>query len=337
MQRVLATRDSREASLMSAMVNVALYFPRYMMVAGLTILALVPLQPTLLAEPGKVDFEQILPMVIRDILPIGLTGLLLAGLLAAFMSTFAATVNAGPAYIVNDIYRRFINPNASDKTQIRMSYVASILVVVVGILFGFLTESITEITMWIVGALYGGYVAANVLKWHWWRFNGYGYFWGMIAGTIGAMVVPYVWERLYPETNTLYAFPAILVLSIVGCFVGTLLTSPEDDEVLMTFYRNVRPWGFWGPVREMVLKRDPQFEPNRNFRNNMFNVAVGIVWQLTLTVLPVYIVIREWEWAVGTLCVLVITSSVLKFTWYDKLSEAHLSRVELAYGADDDK
>ena len=57
-------------------------------------------------------------------------------------------------------------------------------------LFGLLTDSINDVMKWIVDALYGGYVVANVLKWTWWRFNGYGYFWGMMAGIVGAMVVP---------------------------------------------------------------------------------------------------------------------------------------------------
>lgn len=326
MQRILATRSPREAALMSGTVNIVLYFPRYMLIAGLTLLALGPLRQGLIAEwmaagPNNIDFEQLLPLVIREILPVGLTGLLLAGLLAAFMSTFAATVNAGPAYIVNDIYKRFINPEATDKSQIRMSYIASIAVIFVGMIFGFLTESITDITLWIVGALWGGYVMANVLKWHWWRFNGYGYFWGMTAGTVGAMIVPTIWKYYFPETNTLYAFPAILALSAIGCFLGTLLSAPEDKEVLISFYTTVRPWGFWGPIRKLVTESDPTFKPNRNFRRDMFNVTVGIVWQLTLTVLPVYIVIREWGWAAGTLAILIATSVTLKLSWYNKLEK----------------
>ena len=109
----------------------------------------------------KPDFEKLLPIVLNSkYIPLGLTGLLVAGLLAAFMSTFAATVNAAPAYIVNDLYKRFINPDATPRTQVRMSYVASVVVVIVGITFGFLTTRITSVMMWIVGALYGGYVAA---------------------------------------------------------------------------------------------------------------------------------------------------------------------------------
>ncbi len=330
MQRVLATRSPREASLMSATVNVALYFPRYMLIAGLTILALVPLQDTLVQMWGaavqageKPDFEQILPVVIQNpIIPAGLTGLLLAGLLAAFMSTFAATVNAGPAYVVNDIYKRFINPQASNKTQVRLSYIVSVIVVGVGIAFGFQAKNIFEITMWIVGGLYGGYVAANVLKWHWWRFNGYGFFWGLIAGIAGALAAPYVVEYWFEGTNSLYAFPAIFALSVVGCLAGTFLTAPEDDEVLKGFYKSVRPWGFWGPIREKVMAEDPSFRPNQDFKRDAFNIVVGTIWQTSLVVLPICLVIRESKGMVISLIVVVVTSVVLKKSWYDRLPSA---------------
>jgi SSS family solute:Na+ symporter len=327
MQRVLATRSPREACLMSGTVNVVLYFPRYMLITGLTVLALGPLRETLhglwttAVQAGKEpDFEQILPVVIQSsIIPVGLTGLLLAGLLAAFMSTFAATVNAGPAYIVNDIYKRFINPNASDKLQVRMSYVTSVLVVAVGIIFGFLTETITEVTLWIVGGLYGGYVAANLLKWHWWRFNGFGFFYGMIVGTLGALIVPPIVKYFWPGTNTLYAFPAIFVFSVIGCFLGTLLSMPEDEEILKDFYKTVRPWGFWGPIVRKIKVENPGFEPDTNCGRHWFNVTVGIIWQVALVALPVYIVIQNPRGITGALAVLVATTLILKKSWFDHL------------------
>ncbi len=327
MQRVLATRNQREASLMSATVNVVLYFPRYMLIAGLTVLALVPLRETLVqmwsaaVQAGdKPDFEKILPVVIQNsVIPTGLTGLLLAGLLAAFMSTFAATVNAGPAYVVNDIYKRFINPTASNKVQVRMSYVVSVLVVGIGILFGYQAENILGVTMWIVGGLFGGYVAANVLRWHWWRFNGYGFFWGLITGIAGALFVPSLVQRWWPGTNALYTFPPIFVLSIVGCLLGTFLSKPEDDEVLKSFYRTVRPWGFWGPIRAKVMAEDPTFRPNKDFGRDVFNVVTGTIWQTTLVVLPICLVIRESKGVVIALIVFVVTSVVLKRSWYDHL------------------
>lgn len=327
MQRVLATRNPREASLMSATVNVVLYVPRYMLIAGLTILALGPLRETLqglwttaIQEGAQPDFEQILPVVIQSaIIPVGLTGLLLAGLLAAFMSTFAATVNAGPAYIVNDIYKRFINPAASNKVQVQMSYVTTVLVVAVGIVFGFLTETITEVTLWIVGGLYGGYVAANVLKWHWWRFNGFGFFWGMIIGTLGALVVPPIVKHLWPGTNTLYAFPAIFLFSALGCFLGTLLTKPENEEILKNFYMTVRPWGFWKPIADKIKAEQPGFVPNTDCGRHWFNVIVGIIWQTSLVALPIYVVIQRPQGILGALLVLAATTAILKKSWFDHL------------------
>ncbi len=107
------------------------------MVAGLGILALVSVAPMMEASDGAIDFEKILPFVINNLLPVGLKGIILAGLLAAFMSTFSAFVNSAPAYIVNDLYKKYINPNASNKKYIRISYLSSIGIVIVGIIFGF--------------------------------------------------------------------------------------------------------------------------------------------------------------------------------------------------------
>jgi solute:Na+ symporter, SSS family len=322
MQRILATRNTREASLMSGMVNVVLMFPRYFMIAGLTVMALVFFMPQLhgMAKP---DFEELLPNVLQYV-PTGVVGLLLAGLLAAFMSNFAATLNAAPAYIVNDIYKRFMNPNSSAQTQVRLSRLWSIIVLAVGILFGLLTTRITDVMMWIVGALYGGYVMANVLKWIWWRFNGYGYFYGMLAGILSAMIVPPAYQQIagHAVSNQLYLFPIILVISIVGCVLGTLLSKPEDNNTLMAFYKNVRPWGFWGPIRDQVTKDDPSFKPNGDFCRDCFNVAVGIVWQLSMVTMPIYIVLRQWNWVALIVGVFLVTSAILKFTWYNKLEKA---------------
>ena len=131
MQRILATRNPREACLMNGMVNLALYFPRYLMITGITILALAFCMTNLRAM-DKPDFELILPIVLRDYIPAGVVGLLLAGLLAALMSNFAATLNAAPAYIVNDIYKRFMNPNSPAQTQVRLSRIWSVVVLAVG-------------------------------------------------------------------------------------------------------------------------------------------------------------------------------------------------------------
>jgi Na+/proline symporter len=323
MQRILATRNPREACMMNGWVTTVLMFPRYLMVAGLTVMALKYCTPALKAME-KPDLESILPVVLFNYMPHGVVGFLLAGLLAAFMSNFAATVNAAPAYIVNDIYKRYINPNANPKTEIRMSRISSLAILVLGLALGMFTKNIFSIMWWIVGALNGAYVIANVLKWFWWRFNGYGYFWGMITGIFSALFVPEIMKLvLGRDVNALYTFPIIFAISAVGCFAGTFLTKAENETILKKFYKTVNPWGFWGPIREKVVKEDSTFQPNPNFYRDMTNVVVGIIWQLCLVSLPIFIVLRDWSWVGWIAVTLVATSVFIKFNWYDKLEKAY--------------
>jgi Na+/proline symporter len=317
MQKVLATKSPSEAAKMSGFVSLVLLFPRYFMIAGFTILALVFLREEFLAMGDNVDFERVLPLAINEFVPSGLMGLFLAGLLAAFISTFASTVNAAPAYLINDIYLKYINPNAERKQLINYSYLISLAVVVISTLIGLYVMTINEVIQWIVSALYGGYIAANVLKWHWWRFNGHGYFWGMAAGIIASMVFPWLFKGVLP----LYYFPLTFLVSIIGCFAGTYAAPPADDRVLKNFYRKVRPWGFWKPVHDKVMAEDPSFVPNRHFKRDLTNVIVGIVWQTCLTVTPIYIIIREDLPLITSIVILLITTLILKRNWYDKLKE----------------
>ncbi len=316
MQRVLATRKPKESALMSGIVSICL-FPRWLMVSGITILALVFFSPQIKAMGSNIDFEMILPYIINNFIPTGLLGLLLAGLLAAFMSTFDATVNAGAAYVVNDIYKRYIHPDASDKRYVVVSYISSIVIVIIGMIFGWMAKSINDVMQWLFAGLYGGYAAPNVLKWIWWRMNGNGFFWGMISGTVSALFFPLV----FPELSALFSFPFILLISTGASIIASLLTSPEDEKILKSFYRSVRPWGFWTPVYQKVILDTPDFKPNRAFKRDMINVVIGIIWQMTLIVIPVYLVIREIKAMWIAIGILVVTSVILKKNWYDQLEE----------------
>jgi Na+/proline symporter len=326
MQRVLSTRSPSEAAKMSSLVSVVLNPSRYFMITGLTVLALVNFDTLYKASLTQPDFESILPQVLATYVPVGLLGFLMAGLLAAFMSNFAATVNAAPAYIVNDIYKRFINPHASEKKYVRLSYIASLAVVVVGVAVGFIVTSINDVVLWITAALWGGYTASNVLKWYWWRFNGFGYFWGMVSGILAALVLPAFSGSFlgqFPLSNnfSMNAFPIILLISIAGCIAGTLLTKPESDETLKKFYKTVRPWGFWKPVHKLVVAEDPSFEGNKDFGRDMFNVVIGICWQSSLVAFPIFLILREWTPFFVAIGIVAVTSVILKFNWWNKLKD----------------
>ncbi|MBB5396599.1 sodium:solute symporter family protein [Mucilaginibacter sp. AK015] len=323
MQKILSTRSPEEASKMNGFVSVILLPIRYTLIISLTALGLIYYRQMNLADgTGNIDFERILPAVINNFLPVGLVGLLLAGLLGAFMSTFSGTMNAAQAYIVNDIYIKYVNPAASTKKIITMNYVVGIIVVAVGVILGFFVQDINSVLQWIVSALYGGYIASNVLKWHWWRFNANGFFWGMLAGILCAMLFSLLVKFGYiPEGQLLFWFPVLFLVSLAGSIIGSYAAPATDMAVLQSFYTNVRPWGFWEPVKNIAIANDPSFQPNKNFKLNMFNVVVGTIAQCCLTILPMYLVLWQKTSLLVTVAILAVMMVILKRTWWDKLKE----------------
>ena len=333
MQRVLSTQSPRDAAKMSGFVTVVLMFPRYMLITGLTVLALAFFMNDLRAMGPDVDFEQILPFVLKNYIPSGLLGLLIAGLLAAFMSNFAATVNAAPAYVVNDIYKRYINPNAEPKRYVHLSYVVSLLFIVIGVALGFFIPSVNTVLQWIVSGLYGGYTASNVLKWYWWRFNAYGYFWGMLVGIVLALslAIPQANTAVAHAFNTfgfeldkidfIYAFPWLLVICLITCVMTSLITAPSDMDVLKKFYLKVRPWGFWGPVHQACLQEHPELAKNTNFLRDMVNVIVGIVWQTSLVAAPIFLVIQQYDRFAIAMAIAAAGALFLWKNWYRHLQD----------------
>ena len=334
MQRILSTKTVKEAAYMSGFTNLILFIPRYLLIGGIVVIALVSLSPEMIGNSSftGADLEVLLPKVINFHVPVGVKGLLLAGLLAAFMSTFSAFVNAGPAYIVNDIYKKYFKPNATSKHYLKASHIASFSVVALGVFMGFFADSINSLTLWITSALFGGYVASNFLKWIWWRFNGWGYFWGMFSGLIIASLQflldqnkgSFSQDSLLFELShmqAIYLFPIIFIVSLTGSFLGTFLSEPTDMKTLKSFYKTVRPWGWWGPIYKELLKEDGKLKKNTNFWNDMFNCAVGIVWQSSMIVMPIYFVIRDYPKGLIALSVFAITSLILKFTWLDKVKQ----------------
>ena len=329
MQKILSTKSPKEASKMTGFVSIVLLPVRYSMVIGLTVLGLLYYNQLNLSNgQGGTDFERVLPATINAFLPVGILGLVLTGLLGAFMGTFSGTLNAAQAYIVNDIYLKYINPNASTKKIMSMNYLTGIIVVAIGVTLGFFTKDVNSILQWIVSGLYGGYIAANVLKWYWWRFNANGFFYGMLTGIAGALV----FSRLFSGIEFLYYFPLLFALSIIGCLIGTFTAPPTEEAILNKFYKTVRPWGFWKPVYERVIADDPSFQPNKRFKLDMFNVALGIIAQLCLTILPMYFVLWMKLPLVITMIILTIIIFILKRTWWDKLDEGEIPLTEQPQG-----
>ncbi len=315
MQKILSTRSPKDASKMSGFVSIILLPVRYSLIIGLTVLGLLYYDQMNLDGGAGTDFERILPATINSFLPAGILGLVLTGLLGAFMGTFSGTLNAAQAYIVNDIYLKYVNPDATTKKVISMNYLAGVVVVTLGIILGFYAKDVNSVLQWIVGALYGGYIAANMLKWYWWRFNANGFFWGMASGIISALIFPY----LFPDTLALYYWPLLFLISLAGCFAGTYTAPATDMQLLKQFYKTVKPWGFWKPVHQQVIAEDASFEPNKRFGLDMFNVVLGIIGQCCLTILPMFVVLWLKLPLLITIALLAVIIVILKRTWWNKL------------------
>jgi hypothetical protein len=106
---------------------------------------------------------------------------------------------------------------------------------------------------------------------------------------------------------------------MAGCIIGTYASPPTDIAVLKSFYTTVRPWGFWKPVHDLVLVDDPNFVGNKRFKLDMFNVVLGIIAQLCLTILPMYLILGFKTPLMLTIAILAVITIILKKTWWDKL------------------
>ena len=304
-QRFLAARDERDAAKIGASWSLFLVV-RWAMVMGITLLALTGIL-------GVTDSERVMPLVLKDFLPVGLRGIVLAGLLAAFMSTFSSTVNSGAAFIVRDIWQPYFKPRATERQSVRFSYWATILLVALGVIIGFQGKSIAEIWNWMMIALGGGVIVPNVLRWYWWRMNGWGYAWGTLGGMALSLLVLFLGD----DVPQFYVFPLIVGASLIMSVLGSLLTSPVEFDVLAEFVRRVRPFGMWGHVKDRL-------DPLRKAKSEgtgviLINVLLGMVGIFCLYLFPMYLVGHWYGRSLICLGVVAAVVVVLKFTWYRNL------------------
>jgi SSS family solute:Na+ symporter len=137
----------------------------------------------------------------------------------------------------------------------------------------------------------------------------------MLVGIVGAM------SLAFTSFSPLHAFPFLLVLCLFVCVIASLLTKPDDMEVLKTFYIKVRPWGFWKPVRDAVQLEHPEVQGNPHFLRDMANVVVGVVWQTSLVAAPIFLVIKHWlEFGVA-MAIAIATSAILWKFWWKTLED----------------
>jgi len=309
-QRFLAARDARDAAKVGAAWSVFLIF-RWAMVTGIVLLALT-------GVAGVTDSEKVMPLVLLKFLPAGFRGIVIAGLLAAFMSTFSSTVNSGASFIVRDIWQPYFCPQADEKKSVHFSYVATILLVLIGVAIGTKAGSIAQIWSWIMMGLGAGVVIPNVLRWYWWRMNG----WGYALGTLGGMILSLV-VLFFPGAPAYYVFPSVCAASLFVSIAASLATQPTDLDILVGFYKSVRPFGLWKPiVRKAELSAEELSIKSESVLRTVLNVALAMLAITGLYLFPMYLV---GHWYVDSMIWLLLAIAAilaLKYTWYQFLPAA---------------
>jgi SSS family solute:Na+ symporter len=255
-QRLAAARSEREAEKGAWLFNILHYVVRTWPWVIVGIVALV-------IYPDLGDRELGYPRLMLDFLPSGVLGLVVASLVAAFMSTVSTLINWSASYITNDLYARFLRPAAGQRELVLAGRLASVLVTALGAVAAFYSSSVTGIFRLII-AVGTGPGLVLVLRWFWWRINAWAELAAMMAGFLvgaGTTLVPVI---QIPDFGIRLAVTSLA--SVAVWLPVMLLTPPESDERLDEFYRKVRPGGpGWqrqrertGVPSEMDLGRDLQ-------------------------------------------------------------------------------
>ncbi|MGA9119737.1 MAG: sodium:solute symporter family protein [Bacteroidota bacterium] len=268
-QRIFSAKNEKHSILATLWFNIAHYALRPWPWILVALVAMVQFRndPAFIQDPES-GYIRVLILY----LPTSLRGLMIAAFAAAYMSTIGTQLNWGASYLVNDLYRRFLKRDASEKHYVTASQVVTVFLLICSAIVSFYMESIADAWKFLI-ALGAGTGLVYILRWFWWRINA----WSEVAAMASAFVVSLVLQYEYHlSSENAYDF-AYLVLITTGVttvvwIATTYLTRPEPDEILIPFYRKVRPSAkFWKPIAEKA----PDIQPDKGGLVNLSNWLVG--------------------------------------------------------------
>jgi len=296
-QRFYAARTPGD-SLKIGMLWTLLFAFRWPMVLGFAILAVA-------LGVGQEDPERALPQVLlSDYFPAGVRGVVLAAMLAAAMSTFDSTINAGASYVVKDLWQP-LRRKAGQRELVVAGYLASALIVGLGLILALQVESVVDVWVIIVIGLFPAFLVPFALRWYWERFNGAGFTIGIGAGFLAALIVSTVGQDW--GLNEVAILGLITAVSLVASVLGTLLTPETASDIRETFYRQVRPFGLWNPDWKSI--------DHLEHVGDVIRLASALLWQITTFMLPMAMVLHKWTAFTGLLVLWLITGWRLLRDW----------------------
>ncbi len=285
-QRLFSAKNEKhaiKASLWFAVAGIVILTWPWIVV-GLGSIILLPFStasPELIADP-----ELAYPLMIVKVLPAGLKGLLVAAFMAAFMSTVDTHLCWGSSYMVNDIYKRFIYKNASDKHYLLISRISIVLLLIISGFVAWQMDSISNAWIYIIEVM-SGVAIIGMLRWYWWRINAWSEITSMISALLlanGMIIFTAIFKMglineilynklsiIYEDEYSLIRATLILIISTALSLGVTFLTKPTDREHLVKFYKKIRPRGFWGPISSQIKSFD-------NSSDEIINSWIGFVF-----------------------------------------------------------
>ena len=263
-QRMMSAKDEKHSLLATLWFQIAHFAVRPWPWIIVALAALV-------MYPDEADKGATYVMVIRDLLPTGLLGLLLAAFVAAYMSTMASQTVWGTSYIINDLFRPFVKPGASEKYYVKVSRITTVLLMLFSLIVTTQFQMISDAWRFIL-ACSGGIGLVLLLRWFWWRINA----WSEIA----AMIAPYaVYPILVFHYGLSYESTLIIIVvwSTIVWLTVTLLTKPTDPKKLLSFYEKVHPGG---PGWKMIAEQLPHVKGDTGYLSLFLNYVCGCIMVL---------------------------------------------------------
>lgn len=274
----------------------------------------------LVSYHGTVNGERILPSVLLHKVGPGFRGLILVTLISASMSTFDMTMNKAAAMFTNDIYRRFLRPEATTQEMMRATYAFFGVMLAAAFGMAYFIPNINTIWGWITMGLWSGIGMPLLLRFYWWRFNGAGFAAGVFGGLAAAVAVLF-WNTFAAQGDRIQEVGQFLLLtpvSLACCIAGTFLAPRTDEATLTNFYRKTRPFGLWAPLRA-VLSPEEDRAARTEHRNDLIALPFGFVWMVSMYLAPMQLVTGDYPafWVTSGLF-LVGAAGLYRF-WYRAL------------------
>ena len=271
-QRIISSKDEKHASFATMFFAVIAFGLNYWPMIFVALVSLI-IYPHLSApEAGYV-------MLVVDLLPNGLLGIMLASLMAAFMSTVDTHINFGASYMVNDLYRRFIRKTASEKHYVRASQISTILMLMIAVVIAYHLDSVSD-AWYYMSMLTAGYGIIIVVRWFWWRVNAWAEITALAASGIGSTLLSPkfgkamgYWDQI-PHLDWQYRFVIVVSFCTTSWLLVCFLTQPTTEKHLMRFCAKVKPFPlFWGPIR----RKYPDIGWNPYVRRTCIHWALGVI------------------------------------------------------------